>query len=110
MNETELFAELQSIGYPVAYGEFTDSEEHKAPKPPFITYQFAYNNDFHADNQNYMGINYFQVELYTAIKQPEIEKQVQEKLKELRLPYQKSEFRLEEEGLLQIIYEIQLTQ
>ncbi|GIP38308.1 hypothetical protein J31TS4_15880 [Paenibacillus sp. J31TS4] len=102
--QAELFQALKSLGMPVAYGEF----EAPAPPPPFITYQFAYGSDMIADNHNYVEVGNFQVELYTAKKEPENEKLVQDKLKELRLPYSKVEAWLPEEKLRQIIYEIQL--
>ncbi|MDO3680565.1 hypothetical protein [Paenibacillus ehimensis] len=104
MTQAELYQSLKLLGMPVAYGGF----EEPAPTPPFITYQFAYSSDIVADNQNYMEIGNFQVELYTTKKEPAIEKRVQDKLKELRLPYSKVEAWLDEEGIRQIIYEIQL--
>ena len=88
---------------PVVYGEFT-----QPIAPPFITYQFAYANDMQADNHNYLEISNFQIELYTRNKDPAAEKKIQDKLKELRLPYSKVEAWLESESLRQVIYEIQL--
>lgn len=103
MTQAELFQALKSLGMPVAYGSFSSPIS-----PPFITYQFAYSSDVKADNQNYVEINNFQIELYTAKKDLAAEKLVQDKLKELGLPYSKIETWLEEEKLFQVIYEIQL--
>jgi hypothetical protein len=103
MTQAELYQALKSIGFPVAYGSFADPVT-----PPFITYQFAYSSDMIADNHNYVDIGNFQIELYTKKKEPATEKLVQEKLKELGLPYRKVEMWLESENLRQIIYEIQL--
>lgn len=103
MTLQELFQELKSIGYPVAYGSFA-----KPTPPPYLIYQFAYSNDLVADNQNYVEVSNIQVELYTEIKDLVAEQKVQAKLKELSLPYSKLETWLEEEKLYQIIYEIQL--
>lgn len=103
MTQTELFQALKSLGLPVAYGEFTFPQT-----PPFITYQFAYSGDIMADNQNYVEAGYFQVELYTAQKDLATEKLVEDKLKELRLPYSKIETWLDSENLRQVIYEVQL--
>lgn len=108
MIQAELFTALKSLGMPVAYGEFENTEKNPAPGPPFITYQFAYDSDFKADNQNYVDIGNFQIELYTLRKDPVREKLVQDKLKELRLPYSKVETYIESEKLRQVIYEIQL--
>lgn len=103
MTQTELYQALKSLGMPVAYGEFTSPQT-----PPFITYQYAYSGDMIADNQNYVEAGYFQVELYTAEKEPAVEKLVEDKLKELRLPYSKIETWLDSENLRQAIYEVQL--
>lgn len=108
MTQTELFQALKAIGYPVAYSHFEGTPQNPAPPPPFITYQFAYSNDLMADNLNYAEISNFQVELYTAKKDLVAEQKVQDKLKELRLPYTKMENWIDEEKLFQIIYEIQL--
>lgn len=108
MTQAELLQALKTLGMPVAYGEFVDTEASPAPAPPFITYQFAYSSDLMADNQNYAEIGNFQIELYTAKKDLAREKLVQDKLKELRLPYSKVEAWLSEEGMRQVVYEIQL--
>ena len=108
MTQSELFTALKSLGMPVAYGEFISTPKNPAPPPPFITYQFASDKDILADNQNYVDIGNYQIELYTGKKDPAKEKLIQDKLKELRLPYSKSEERIESEDLYQVIYQIQL--
>jgi hypothetical protein len=103
MTQAELYQALKSIGYPVAYGSFSSPVT-----PPFITYQFANSNDFVADNSNYVEISNFQVELYTAKKDLAAEQKMQDKLKELGLPYRKFETFLDTENLYQTLYEIQI--
>lgn len=103
MTQAELYQALKSIGYPVAYGSFSSPVT-----PPFITYQFAYSNDLIADNINYVAIEDFQIELYTAKKDIVAEQKVQDKLKELGLPYRKIETYLDTEKMYQILYEIQI--
>lgn len=103
MTQTELFNALKAIGYPVAYFEFQTE-----PQAPYLVYLFAYSNDLMADNHNYMDISNFQIELYTEHKDLAAEKKVQDKLKELKLAYSKSETKIESEKLYQVIYEIQL--
>lgn len=103
MTLQELFQALKSIGYPVSYGSFA-----VPVTPPYLIYQFAYSNDFMADGMNYLEVSNLQVELYTEYKDPAAEKKVQDKLKELKLPYTKIETYLESEKLYQIVYEIQL--
>lgn len=103
MNQVELHQALKNIGYPIAYNSFTNPVT-----PPFITYHFTFNSDLIADNQNYVDIENFQVELYTSKKDLTAEKAVQDKLKELGLPYQKFETFIDSEQLYQIVYEIQI--
>ncbi|MCG6184243.1 hypothetical protein H1215_15430 [Anoxybacillus sp. LAT_38] len=103
MTQAELYQALKSIGFPIAYGSFTNPVT-----PPFITYQFAYSNDMMADNINYVPIENFQVELYTDKKDLAAEKKVQDKFKEIGLPYRKFETFLDEEKVYQILYEIQI--
>jgi len=103
MTQAELYQALKSIGYPVAYGSFSGPVTS-----PFIVYQFAYSNDMMADNVNYVAIDDFQVELYTTKKDLAAEQKVQDKLKELGLPYRKFETYLDTERMYQILYEIQI--
>ena len=84
MTQDELYNHLKSIGLPVSYHDFT-----KTPTPPYLIYLFSYSNDLIADDKNYKEISNFQVELYTTKKDLESEKLVEDKLKELELPYSK---------------------
>ena len=108
MQQAELYQLLESIGLPLAYGEFKSTPELPAPDPPFLIYQFAYSGDLMADNRNYLEISNFQVELYTDIKDLAAEKLVQDALASAELPYSKTEIKLDDESMYQIIYEIQL--
>ena len=108
MTQSELFVALGSLGIPVAYSEFVSTSENPAPAPPFITYQFTNDDDFKADNHNYVEISSFNIELYANKKDPVTEKLVQDKLKELRLPYSKSETWIDSEKMFQVVYTIQL--
>lgn len=108
MTLQELYTALKAIGYPVAYSHFVDMPQNPAPAPPFITYREAYSSDVMADNINYVGVSNIQIELYTDRKDPAAEAAVQNKLKELGLPYSKTETYIEDERLFQVIYETQL--
>jgi len=104
MTQAELYTALKSLGMPVAYGEFV------APgvPPPFITYQFYNNDDIMADDKNAIAVDTYRVELYTKVKDPATEKLIQDKFKELNLPYSKTEDYIETEKMRQIVYEIEL--
>ena len=103
MTQAELKQCLESTGLPVIYRRDTIY-----PKPPYLIYLFSYSSDLMADGQNYLEIDNYQIELYTKNKDPATERLVQNKLKELGLPYSKTETFLQSEGLFQLVYEIQL--
>lgn len=108
MNQIDLHAALSSLGIPVAYSHFLSTEERPAPNPPFITYLFVDEDDLIADNQNYLEVGNFQIELYTDKKDLVRERQVRDLLRSLDLAYSKTETWLETERMYQIVYQIQL--
>jgi len=103
MTYMDLIQAMQGAGFPCAYHHFTDP-----PKPPYTVVLYAYSSDTQADNQNYADVGNYQLELYHTIKHPPSEMLIQNKLKELRLPYQKVESYIESEKLYQVIYRIRL--
>lgn len=103
MTQAELYNALKETGLPVRYHHFKEP-----PNPPYMVYLFSYSSDFMADNINYQQISNFQIELYSDHKDLESEALVENKLKELSMPYQKIETWIDTEELYQVIYEIQL--
>lgn len=108
MTQPELYAHLEDIGLPIAYKNFDEDNFDDIPDPPFLVYLFTYSDDLMADNINYVEISNFQIELYTDKKDLASEKKVQDKLKEIEIPYFKQEFWIENERLHQVIYDIKL--
>ena len=98
----ELLAKLKTL-YPTAYRTFKEPQS-----PPFITIVYRYDNDLMADNINYVGIEYFNVELYTKDWNPPVEKEVENLFKYLEIAYEKSQTFLDSEDLYQTVYEIKL--
>lgn len=103
MTYMDLIEEMESLGFPCAYGNFKTS-----PPIPFTVVAFSHSNDFMADNQNYQEVGYYQLEYYNDKKYPPDEMKIENRLKELRLPYTKTEVFLDSENLYQIVYEIKL--
>lgn len=103
MTYLDLIQEMRGLGLPCAYHHFTTP-----PPPPYTVVLYAYSDDMQADNHNYAEVGNYQLELYHTIKHPPSEKLIENKLRELRLPYQKTETYIESEGLYQIIYQIRL--
>jgi len=98
-----LIQAMKDLGFPCTYHHFVTP-----PTPPYTVVLHAYSSDIIADNQNYADIGNYQLELYHTIKHPPSEKKIEDKLRELRIPYQKVETYLESEGLYQIIYQVRL--
>lgn len=105
MTTAELYTQLLTLKLPVAYSHFPADD---APQPPYIVYLHAYSSDMMADNQNYVGIGNYQVELYSRNKDTANEAALEALFKSNRLPYRKTEAWLASEGLRQVVYEIQL--
>lgn len=103
MTYLDLIQEMKTLGFPCTYHHFATE-----PTPPYTVVLHAYSSDVIADNQNYADVGNYQLELYHTIKHPPSEKQIEDKLRELRLPYQKIETFIESEGLYQVIYQIRL--
>ena len=101
MDEVTLFNLLKSTGLPVAYHHFKTP-----PEPPYIVYLFAYSSNFGADNKVHKEIPNYQVELYTTIKDPANEKQIEELFDTNDIYWDKTETYIESEGLYQVLYEI----
>ena len=108
MKFEEITAMLDETGYPVAYDHFTEGE---APDPPFIVFLFPKSNNFSADGKVYQRIDELNVELYTDVKQPELEARLEAIFDDHELFYEKTEVWLPEEKLYEVLYvtEIVLT-
>lgn len=75
MTQEELVHRLESAGLPLAYRAFRSRQE-----APFLCYQYVYDVEFFADDERYYAAGHYQVELYTASKEPDIEARVEEAL------------------------------
>ena len=94
---------LESTGLPVAYHSFAEGD---APELPYICYLFPGTNNFAADGQVYVKIDMVRIELYTAYKDIEIEKKLENALSSLF--WEKSEEYLDGEKCFMITYELEV--
>jgi len=101
MNAEQLYAGLALTGYPVAYHKFKSAQSL-----PFIVYRFGASADLMADNGNYHSISDFEVELYTANKDPTAEAAVEAQLAALGLAYGKVESYVADEEMYQLFYTV----
>lgn len=99
MDKKSLETLLEGTGLPFAYHSFK-----KPPALPYIVFLETDPDNFGADNKvHYSGQNW-QIELYTAKKEPATEQLVEDALSEVY--WEKYESKIESEGLFQVLYEI----
>lgn len=94
---------LNNTGLPYRYLAFS---EKSVPKMPFLTYQFLYSNNMAADGEVYSPISRIQIALFTKIKDPGAEKQVETALSGHY--WEKEEEYLDNQDCYQITYEIEM--
>lgn len=92
---------LKSTGYKVAYSHF-----NTPVKAPFITYFISNSENFIADNKVYKKIDNIKIELYTNIKDLQVEEKLEKLLDENDIAYETDETWIESEKLFQKIYEV----
>ena len=95
---------IESIGFPFTYDFF----QGEVPDPPYIVFNYPQNNDFGADNINYVSIDVLNIELYTRYKQFDKELQVEAVLEQNGIFYEKTETYIRNENLFQISYVCQV--
>lgn len=103
MSHEEVMAMLEESQLPVAYNHFAEGE---APKPPFICFTFPASENFAADNIVYAEISVLEAELYTDIKDPELETRLEAIFKSHELFWEKSELWIESEKLYEVLYQL----
>lgn len=96
---------LAEIGIPFAYDHFAEGE---SPDPPFICYLQPGTNHFAADGIAYFKINEVNIELYTDIKDLDVEQRIEAVLDQHGVFYAKSEIWIESERLYEVLYSFEL--
>lgn len=96
---------IESIGLPFTYDSFPNNI---APTPPYIVFNYPQNDDFGADNTNYVSIDVLNIELYSASKDFANEQTIEAVLTQNGFYYEKSEAYIRSENLFQITYVTQV--
>ena len=105
MTAKEVFTGLSNLGYPVAYSHFA---EGNMPAPPFITYLFPETDNFSADGVVFQDISELEVQLYSDKKDLEAEAAISQWLTSNGLFFDKQEYFIESEKLIQVIFSISM--
>lgn len=105
MTFTEISQMVEDIGLPFAYYQFP---EGTGQQPPFICFYFPDNDDFIADNINYVKVEALRVELYTDAKDFALEAEVEAALNEAGLVYSRTEAPIESERMYLVSYDTEV--
>lgn len=96
---------LNQVGLPFAYHHFAEGE---SPDPPFICYLTPGSDNFAADGKVYYKIDEYHIELYTDVKSPALEAELEAVLDERGIFYNKSEVWIESEKLYEVLYQFEM--
>lgn len=96
---------LETSGLPVAYWSFPEKE---APELPYIIYLINNNNDYYADDLNYVDIGEVDVELYSSYKDFKTEGIIEQIFKTNHIKYNKSSFYIKKENMWETLYELEI--
>ena len=105
MTHAEVMAMVDEMGMESAYHHFAEGE---SPKPPFIVFLYPKANNFSADGMVYYKVNRLNIELYTDLKDVELEQRVEAVLDSHGIFYAKSEVWIEKERLYEVLYEMEV--
>ena len=105
MSYEQIAAMMEEMELPFAYHHFAEGE---CPQPPFLVFLSTGERTFSADNEMYFSSKQLDIELYTDIKNPELEKQIEQVLKRHKIYYTKSEVWIESEKLYEVLYETEV--
>ena len=105
MSHEEVMKMMEETGLPFAYDHFVEGE---SPEPPFLVFLYPKADNFAADGSAYFKISRLDVELYTDLKQPELEERIEAVLLKHGIFYGKSEVFIESEQLYEVLYEMEV--
>lgn len=108
MNMIEVKEMLESIpGFSekVAYRAFPDNE---APELPYLTYEENNTNNLFADNKAYVERSSYTISLVEAYRDRAVEQQIEEKLNEHNIAWNRYPEWIEEEKIYQVDYELEV--
>ena len=105
MTHKDVMAMVDEMGMESAYHHFAEGE---SPEPPFVVFLYPKANNFSADGVAYYKVNRLNIELYTDLKDVELEQRVETVLDGHGIFYAKSEVWIESERLYEVLYEMEV--
>lgn len=105
MTHQEVLEMMNEVKLPYAYHHFVEGE---SPDPPFLVFLYPGSDNFAADGKVYFKVNRLNIELYTDLKDVELEETVEAVLDEHGIFYEKSEVWIETENLYEVLYQTEV--
>lgn len=105
MTHETVMSMMREMKLPFAYDHFAEGE---SPNPPFVVFLYPGSDNFSADGKVYHKSNRLSVELYTDIKNMELEEQLETVFDKHGIYYEKSEVWISEEKLYEVLYEMEV--
>lgn len=105
MTHQEVLKMMDEMKLPYAYHHFVEGE---SPDPPFLVFLYPSSDNFAADGMVYFKVNRLNIELYTELKDVELEETVEAVLDKHGLFYEKSEVWIESENLYEVLYQMEV--
>lgn len=105
MTLSDMISILEETGFPVAYDHFP---VESPPTVPYIAVTLPYTDNFYAENKAWKQFAIWNIELCTAVKDPQAEKALTDILDSHNITWQKtSEDFIEDDGVFSIFYEFE---
>ena len=105
MTHQEVLKTMDEMKLPYAYHHFVEGE---SPEPPFLVFLYPSSDNFAADGMVYFKENRLNIELYTDLKDVELEETVEAVLDKHGIFYEKSEVWIESENLYEVLYQMEV--
>ena len=105
MTHQEVLKMMDEMKLPYAYHHFVEGE---SPDPPFLVFLYPSSDNFAADGMVYFKVNRLNIELYTELKDVELEETVEAVLDKHGIFYEKSEVWIESENLYEVLYQMEV--
>lgn len=97
---------IAGFGLPYAYYQFRAEDAPQAP--PFVCFYYPGDNDFAADDVNYVSINRLVVELYSDNVDFERERVIEAALRAAGLPFARTHVYIDNERMYQTSYNMEV--
>lgn len=104
MTHQEVLEMMNEMKLPYAYHHFVEGE---SPDPPFLVFLYPGSDNFAADGKVYFKVNRLNIELYTDLKDVELEERVETVLDKYGFVYEKSETWIESEHLYEVLFSLE---